>query len=151
MVPDPQTCSLGFEYFTFEGDSLWSSPDQELVRMATADLGRIKHRSASPEVIDGFVVRYAKAYPMYEGRYKEKLDRIRDYLAQFPNLACAGRYGQFRYNNMDHSILTGMLAARRLLGADVDPWGVNEETEYHEEQRPEEATGRKPSARAGEP
>ncbi len=151
MVPDPATSSLGFEYFTFEGDSLWSSPDQELVRMATADLGRIKHRGRTPEVLDGFVVRYAKAYPMYEGNYKEKLDRIRDYLAQFQNLACAGRYGQFRYNNMDHSILTGMLAARRLLGGEVDPWGVNEEAEYHEEKQLEEPARSKQPAFAGEP
>jgi hypothetical protein len=34
---------------------------------------------------------------------------------------------------MDHSIYSAMLAVRRLLGNDVDPWSVNEEAEYHEE------------------
>ena len=27
MVPDPAYCSYGLEYFCFEGDGLWTSPD----------------------------------------------------------------------------------------------------------------------------
>lgn len=34
---------------------------------------------------------------------------------------------------MDHSIMTGLLAARGLLGEQTDPWAVNEDAEYHEE------------------
>lgn len=132
MVPDPEMSSLGFEYFAFEGDADWGRPDGELIRLAAEDLGRLRLASA-PRVEDGFVVRYAKAYPLYESGYRGKIAAMRAFLDGIPNLACAGRYGQFRYNNMDHSIVTGWLAARRLLGESVDPWAVNEEAEYHEE------------------
>ena len=39
----------------------------------------------------------------------------------------------FRYNNMDHSILSGWLAARKLMGQACSPWNANTDAEYHEE------------------
>jgi hypothetical protein len=39
-----------------------------------------------------------------------------------------------RYNNMDHSMLTGMLAARNVMEAGHNLWHVNEEKQYHEEE-----------------
>ena len=75
---------------------------------------------------------------MYEDGYEKHLGLVKEWLAQFANLYCIGRYGQFRYNNMDHSMLTGMLAARAMLGEKVDPWSVNAEGEYIEEQRRED-------------
>jgi hypothetical protein len=39
----------------------------------------------------------------------------------------------FKYNNQDHAMATGMLAARTALGLGLfDPWLVNIEAEYHE-------------------
>ena len=39
-----------------------------------------------------------------------------------------------RYNNQDHSMFTAMLAVENVvLGTDHDTWGVNVESEYHEE------------------
>jgi hypothetical protein len=39
-----------------------------------------------------------------------------------------------RYNNQDHSMLTGVLAARNILGqGHFDLWKVNADTEYHED------------------
>ena len=64
---------------------------------------------------------------------RNHLTIIQEWLSQFANLYCIGRYGQFRYNNMDHSMMTGILAARRMLGEDADPWSVNAEGEYLEE------------------
>jgi protoporphyrinogen oxidase len=132
MVPDPEFSTLGLEYFATEGDLLWSQPDGVMLKTAREDLVRIGLAKDS-EVCDGFVVRYPKAYPVYSGGYAERVMLLRRYLSQFDNLECAGRYGQFRYNNMDHSILTGMLAARKLCGEQCDPWGVNVDGEYHEE------------------
>ncbi len=132
MVPGDGRGSISFEYFCFEGDDLWNLADSSLIDLAKKDLTSLGLVGA-PEVFDGFVVRYAKAYPMYEEGYEKPLFLIRDWLGQFPNLYCIGRYGQFRYNNMDHSIMTGFLAARRMLGEDVDPWAINAEAEYLEE------------------
>jgi len=39
----------------------------------------------------------------------------------------------FKYNNMDHSTLTGFYAAENILGANHDIWKVNVEEEYHEQ------------------
>jgi len=39
----------------------------------------------------------------------------------------------FRYNNMDHSILSGIYAARNILGANYNTWEINVEKEYLEE------------------
>ncbi len=132
MVPDPRFSSLGLEYFATEGDSLWSNSDRSLLEIGKKDLSKLGLAKGS-EVFDGFVTRYPKAYPVYNDGYQGRVDVLRSYLAQFSNLECAGRYGQFRYNNMDHSIMTGMLAARRLCGEQCDPWGVNSEGEYLEQ------------------
>ncbi len=44
----------------------------------------------------------------------------------------------FKYNNQDHAMATGLYAARNLLGVgDYDPWVVNVDGEYHEEEAPE--------------
>ena len=37
-----------------------------------------------------------------------------------------------RYSNQDHSMLTGMLAARNVLGDSHDLWDVNTERSYYE-------------------
>jgi protoporphyrinogen oxidase len=131
MVPQGTHGSLGFEYFCTEGDEMWRARDDELIRQATADLSHLGFYSQA-DVRDAFVVRYAKAYPVYEDGYSRHIGTIRAWLSRFPNLYCIGRYGQFRYNNMDHAMMTGMLAARRMMGMDVDPWSVNAEGEYLE-------------------
>lgn len=132
MVPDKENNVIAFEYFTFEGGDFWYSPDEKILEIAKEDYEKLGF-PGSGGIIDGFVTRYAKAYPMYQGDYREAFEKIRAYVDSFENLYPVGRYGQFRYNNMDHSILTSFLAVRRLLGEDVDPWSVNEEAEYHEE------------------
>jgi protoporphyrinogen oxidase len=132
MVPDGDHSSVGFEYFCFEGDELWNLPDAELIEKARQDLSHLRFYNPA-DLLDSFVVRYAKAYPMYEDGYEKHLSVIKGWLSQFHNLYCICRYGQFRYNNMDHSMMTGILAARRMLGEDADPWSVNCEGEYLEE------------------
>ena len=56
-----------------------------------------------------------------------------DYLRGFSNLQEIGRYGTYKYNNQDHSILMGYLAARNLAGERHDLWDVNTDTVYYED------------------
>ncbi|MBI2351386.1 MAG: FAD-dependent oxidoreductase, partial [Deltaproteobacteria bacterium] len=49
------------------------------------------------------------------------------------NLQTIGRNGLHRYNNQDHSVLTGMLAVKNLLGEGHDLWSVNTDRSYYEE------------------
>ena len=132
MVPSPDKSVIGLEYFCTEGDALWAKADNELHDLAVADLGKIGIADPST-VFDSFCVRYPKAYPVYDGGYEQKVASLRQCLMGITNLYPVGRYGQFRYNNMDHSILTAHYSVRALGGEDVDPWSVNVEQEYHEE------------------
>jgi len=132
MVPDASTTSLGLEYFVQQGDDLWSSPDEALLELGARELA-VLGLVSEHDVVDGTVVRMPKAYPVYDDAYKEVLVLIRGYLAGFPNLQVIGRNGQHRYNNQDHSMLAGMLAARNVVGETHDVWAVNVEQQYHEE------------------
>jgi protoporphyrinogen oxidase len=138
MVPDPGRTCLGMEYFCFEGDELWTAPDDELIRLATAELKNLE-LDGGAHVVDGTVVRMPKAYPVYDAVYRQHLDVARAYLDCIPNLHLVGRNGMHKYNNQDHSMLTAMMTVWNLEGADHDVWAVNTDFEYHEEQRVEPA------------
>ncbi|HZO52736.1 MAG TPA: hypothetical protein VFB63_08470, partial [Bryobacteraceae bacterium] len=134
MVPDDSKSCLGLEYFCQEGDQLWNMRDEELVALATkelAELGLVKKE----HVIGGAVVRMPKAYPVYDDHYKGGLELVRRFLAEIPSLQLVGRNGMHRYNNQDHSMLTGVFAARNILGAHYDLWEANVDEEYLEEGR----------------
>jgi protoporphyrinogen oxidase len=131
MVPDPSKMSLGMEYFCTEGDALWTMSDAELVQLATRELASLKLNDAG-EVVDGVVFRQPRAYPVYDREYRKHLEVIQRFLATMDNLHTVGRNGMHRYNNMDHSMQTGMLAVQNILGAHHDLWEVNEGEEYLE-------------------
>ncbi|MDO8736625.1 MAG: NAD(P)/FAD-dependent oxidoreductase [Thermoleophilia bacterium] len=132
MAPEGKS-SIVAEYFCFEGDEIWDMDDQALIDLTISDLDKRLGFLKKEEVIDAFVVRVPKAYPMYELGYEIPLNKIRDYVAGFDNLEIVGRYGTYKYNNMDHSMKTGILAARNILGESHDVLDVNAEKEYHEE------------------
>lgn len=134
MAPDGKT-SLVCELFCNRHDAYWDADDSTLVDLAVKEfsdgIGFIDRR----DVIDGFAVRAVRAYPTYTLGYQQHLDTLKAYLRSFENLQIVGRYGTFRYNNSDHSVETGILAARNLLGERHDIDLVNSESEYHEEKR----------------
>ena len=136
MLADPRRSCLGLEYFCFEGDEVWSSPDQELVARARRELVRLG-MVREEEVVDGTVVRMTRAYPVYDDAYRDHLDVIRAWLqTALPNLHLCGRNGLHRYNNQDHSMMTALVVARNIAeGSSLDPWKVNGDAEYIEEVR----------------
>jgi protoporphyrinogen oxidase len=134
MVPDPSTTSLGMEYFCSTADDVWRRSDRDLIAMASAEIDALGLAPAAA-IVDGCVIRQPKAYPVYDDAYRQHVERIRQTLAGFTNLQTVGRNGMHRYNNQDHSMLTGLLAARNVLGEEHDLWEVNTERSYYEEQR----------------
>ncbi len=134
MVPDPEKTSVGMEYFCNEGDEIWMKPDTELVDMASRELSRLGLAEID-DVMDGFVVRQPYAYPVYDQEYDNHLKDIFNYLKTIDNLQTIGRNGMHRYNNMDHSMQTGIKAAQNVLGENYDLWKINEEDVYHEEDK----------------
>jgi protoporphyrinogen oxidase len=132
MVPDPETTCLGLEYFCFEGDGLWRTPDADLIELGKSELAQLGLLDPA-KVLDGTVLRIEKAYPIYDANYRRGVAAVRRFLETVPNLQLVGRNGMHRYNNQDHSMLTAMLAARNILGARYDLWQVNVDENYHEE------------------
>jgi protoporphyrinogen oxidase len=133
MVPDHSKTCLGMEYFCNKGDRLWTMSDVELLNLATSEIVNLGLVSHAGLVEDGVIIRQPKAYPVYDGEYRQNLQVIRSFLDGLENFQTVGRNGMHRYNNQDHSMLTGMLAARNVLGEHHDLWNVNTERSYYEE------------------
>jgi len=127
MVPDASKTCVGMEYFCSEGDRLWEMSDKDLIAQAAEEIVGLGLVPDTKYIEDGTVIRQKKAYPVYDGMYREHLDVIQTYLQQFENLQTIGRNGMHRYNNQDHSMLTGLLAAKNILGETHDLWNVNVE------------------------
>jgi protoporphyrinogen oxidase len=132
MTPDPSTSSLGMEYFCSEGDAFWTMSDTELIAFAGRELDRIG-LAGKPQILDATVIRVPKAYPVYNATYRRGLAVVQEFLTTVPNLQLVGRNGQHRYNNQDHSMLAGLLAARNILGARFNLWDLNTDRDFHEE------------------
>ena len=129
--PDPDTTNIGAEYVCWENDKLWKMNDDELVKLATKELEQVG--LIRPGTVEsGVVVRNRFAYPVYHLDYKSDMAKIFSYLSQFDNFQTIGRSGLYRYNNMDHSILTGFYAAENIFGAKHDLLKINADEEYHE-------------------
>lgn len=134
MVPDEGYSCLGLEYFCDIGDDLWDTSDSELVELGIQELERLGLAKAE-HLRDGTVVRMPRAYPVYDEGYLDRIQIIRDFLEEkLPNVQPIGRNGMHRYNNQDHAMWTGILAARNILGeGPFDLWQVNADAEYLEE------------------
>ncbi len=116
MSPPGKT-TLVFEYFCFKDDPIWNMDDQQLVEHTMRQFEKIELApGASEKVIDSCIVRAPKAYPMHEIGHEGPLKIVSDFVEQFDNLTLIGRYGTFIYNNIDHSIETGIKAAEAVLG-----------------------------------
>jgi len=134
MVPDPDYCCYGLEYFCFEGDGLWTMRDADLIALGAKELQQIGLGNAA-DLVDGYVVRQPKAYPVYDDDYQQHVGVVRQALdAHCPNLHLVGRNGMHKYNNQDHAMMTALLAARNILANEnkYDVWSVNEDGEYLE-------------------
>lgn len=132
MVPDATKTCLGMEYFCSEGDSLWDMADAKLIELASEEIVNLNLGVRSQDIEDGCVIRQHKAYPVYDGEYRQHLQVLQTYFETFENLQTVGRNGMHRYNNQDHSMLTGLLAAKNIMGEQHDLWNVNVERSYHE-------------------
>ncbi|MCY7422177.1 MAG: NAD(P)/FAD-dependent oxidoreductase [Chitinophagaceae bacterium] len=133
MVPDPSMACYGLEYFCFKGDGMWNSTNEELIELGKKELEQIGLGKGN-EVLDGYVVRQPKAYPVYDKDYKNNIEIIRKELSNYPGLYLVGRNGMHKYNNQDHSMMTAMLAVKNILSGEelYDLWNVNQDAEYHE-------------------
>lgn len=140
MLANHQQTPLCCEYWADLGDRLWTAPEEELIAMAEQDLRHIGLLKQEP-IASGFVIKLPRTYPIYAGNYQAALSAIQTYTQGIENLQLIGRYGSFKYNNQDHSLLMGILAAENVFTPGRhDLWDVNSDREYVEEAKADAAT-----------
>lgn len=155
--------TIAMEYWCNDEDALWTKTDDELIALAQREIKSIGLKAVrylndaekilvaqkliSPQfsldlankekhfkVLDGHVHRIKRCYPVYSKGYKEYLAPIESYLKGVEGLTVIGRYGSFKYNNQDHSIIMGLLAAENIvLGAGHDLWKINTDYDTYQE------------------
>lgn len=132
MCPDGKT-SLLLELFVFEGDAMWTMEKDDLLTRCLPTLEHLQMLERR-EIIDSYLFRQSDVYPIYRLGYDQHLNVIKSWLDGFENLLYIGRPGRFRYNNQDHSIEMGILAARSILdGKHYDFDAVGSTKEYFED------------------
>ena len=132
LVANENESVLCLEFWCFDEDPVWSEDDatlvararEEIVRTGLVDEGLIH---------DGSVIRVPRCYPVYERGYQEPLKVVTDWLDGIEGLTAVGRYGAYKYNNQDHSILMGIMAGESIAAGRPTPlWHINTDSDYQE-------------------
>jgi protoporphyrinogen oxidase len=133
LYGEEKTSILVLEYWCFNDDPIWSEADEVLIAQASQEV-RTTGLIQDAEILDGYVHRLHRCYPVYDRGYKERLRPVEAYLSQIEHLGVIGRYGAFKYNNQDHSILMGILAAENIIhGTKHNLWDINADYESYQE------------------
>lgn len=132
---------IAIEYWCYNEDQMWNDSNEKLIELGTQELlktGLI----GKAKISDGFVYKIPRCYPVYSRGYKDNLKPVEDYLTTVKNLHVIGRYGAFKYNNQDHSILMGLMAAENIVkGTNHNLWEINTDYEDYQEKSTITATG----------
>ena len=124
---------IAIEYWCFDEDDFWHWDDEQYIELAKDEIVKTGLVEAK-QIKDGKVVRVPKCYPVYGRGYKRPLSIIQDFISDLGHLQVIGRYGAFKYNNQDHSILMGILAAENVADdTHHDLWGINTDYESYQE------------------
>jgi protoporphyrinogen oxidase len=131
---DSDNTILSLEYWCNEDDVFWKRSNNDILSLARKELIQTSLVQEDSQILRGMVYRVSKCYPVYQRNYKSLLRLIREYLQGIEGLQVIGRYGAFKYNNQDHSILMGLLAAENASSsASHDLWNVNADYDTYQE------------------
>ena len=136
MAPINKGC-LGLEYFCNEGENFWNKNDEQLKEIAVDDLNKLQILT-NEKIIDAYVVRQKKAYPVYDQNYKEIVSKISNEIENnYQNLFLVGRNGMHKYNNQDHAMMSSLLTVDNIKSNKKihDIWNINVDAQYHEEKK----------------
>lgn len=121
------------EYFCDKDDELLSMTDNEIFKFGIEEMLKINAIQSKEDVLKSYRFKVEKAYPAYFDSY-ENFDVIKSYINSIENLYCIGRNGQHKYNNMDHSTLSGIMASDIIKNSSDKTilWSVNADDSYQE-------------------
>jgi len=124
---------LCLEYWCNFEDELWSMNEKELIETAKKEIVAAGLVPGGLEM-EGKLVKLPRCYPVYFKNYREALVPVEKYLMDIEGLHVIGRYGAYKYNNQDHSILMGMrVAANITRNAGHKLWEINTDYEVYQE------------------
>lgn len=136
MVANEKQTALSVEYFVFQNEDLWGETDATIADLALdemAYLGLLDKKTLQ----NAWVIRETECYPTYYIGYQQPYEKIKRHLDRFENLFTIGRGGMYQYNNQDHSLLSGIIAARKYLQQPewlpYNLWEINVDSEYLED------------------
>lgn len=134
LFRDSKNSIICLEYWCFDKDEIWKWDNHRLGELAKDEIRKIRLIPNSVKIFNHHVERVPRCYPVYEMGYAKHLDIVIEHLRTVQGITPIGRYGSFKYNNQDHSILMGLLAAEHLANQQIpDLWSINTDTEYQEE------------------
>lgn len=143
LYGDSNSTIMALEYWCYDEDEIWTWSEEKLVELGKKELqmtGLIQNGKISA----GKTYRIPRCYPVYDNGYKDNLKPVETFLSSIENLLVIGRYGAFKYNNQDHSILMGLLASENILqGAKHNLWDINTDYDSYQEESVITRTGLK--------
>jgi protoporphyrinogen oxidase len=113
---------VGLEYNCFESCDIWNDSDTNILETAIRDLNTMKLANSRP--VNYSIIRIPKAYPVYFKGYEEYTNNIFNELIKIQGLHLAGRNSLYKWNNMHHSVKTGILAAQNINGCNHNIFDV---------------------------
>ena len=129
-----KTTILCMEFWCFDEDKVWQDDEQKIINLAKEEIYKIDLIPKDASVLNTKLVKVPRCYPVYQTGYQKDIKIIIEFLNTIEGLYPIGRYGAFKYNNQDHSILMGLLAAEKIVNQkSIDLWQINTDTEYQEE------------------
>lgn len=134
LYGDKKTSIICLEFWAFDEDDIWTMNDEKLSAIAKVEIGKLNLVPDSMDILNSKVIRIPRCYPVYETGYQAPLKTLENFVDGIEKLVPIGRYGSFKYNNQDHSILMGLLAADNITGGEfTNLWEINTDDEYQEE------------------
>jgi protoporphyrinogen oxidase len=125
---------MALEYWCYDNDDMWTWSDEKLIDLGKKEL-ELTGLIPKGKITAGHIYRIPRCYPVYDNGYKDNLKPVENYLSSIQNLLVIGRYGAFKYNNQDHSILMGLLAAENILkGTKHNLWDINTDYDNYQEE-----------------
>ena len=133
LYGNEDTSIICMEYWCDFKDHLWNMESTDLIDLASKEIG-ITGLVDQTDIMGGHVQRLPRCYPVYFSGYLDKLRPVESYLSSIKNLHVIGRYGSYKYNNQDHSILMGLRAAENIIDKSAhNLWEINTDYEVYQE------------------
>ncbi|MEL6602121.1 MAG: FAD-dependent oxidoreductase [Cyanobacteria bacterium J06614_10] len=115
MVSNPNLTCLGLTYFCSDEDARWHIDPSKLLQMASQELVELGLIPNLEPILSGSVMRQPYAYPIYTPDTLQPEAIVQDYLSRFENLQTVGRSGQHHSGLLETCVLSGQLAAKKIL------------------------------------